>query len=333
MKKLFFLFCFSVSLITYGQILQSFQFNMFNASYQPITGSATQANPTNYAWDDEFYHMPIGFDFNFRGVDYDSIWFDTFSLLVFGVHPDTFALERNFFAANYADYTDRNYYTNDTTSISPILYRTEGTPGNRIFRIEMKNVGFYNDTIATMPNFINYQICLYEADNALEVRMGPNQILAYITPETEGLHTGAFSLNENGDVTYSYNISGNPANPFINDVLEGPDAMIDSFPDEGVVYRFVPNIVGNIAEGEFSAIKLYPNPTQNNLMITTTLSEKSNTVVKVVDINGRTLSEENYTLMPGVQNTLIPVSALPSGIYWIELKNEKNQVFRKFVKE
>lgn len=334
MKKSFLLLCFSFSLVCYGQILQSFQFSLLNEPYQPMTGSATQANPSNFAWDDEYYHMPIGFDFNFRGIIYDSIWFDTYSIVVFGAHPDSASPERNFFAANYSDYSDRNMQTNDTVSISPILYRTEGTPGNRIFRIEMKNAGFYNDTIPSMPNYINYQICLYEADNAIEVRMGPNQILAYLTPPSEGLHTGAFTLEDaSGTFLYSYNISGNPANPFINDFLEGPDAMIDSFPDEGVVYRFVPKITGNVQEGALSSVQLYPNPVGNVLTLAVALSETSNTTVSVMDITGKIVYEENHKLMSGLQNLRIPVSSLPSGIYTVAMKNDKNQVFRKFVKE
>ena len=333
MKKIILLLCFTISIATYAQITQSFQFSLLNGAFQPLT-AATQVNPANFAWDDEYYHMPIGFTFNYRGTNYDSLWFDTYSGLFFGGHPDSAAEDQHLFAANYNDYTDRSFRTDSANSLSPILYKTEGVTGSKIMKIEMRNVGFYVDSISAMPNICNFQIWLYEIDNAIEVRMGPNQVLSYVTgfPD-QGPHTGAFTLDSNGNSTFSYNISGNPANPTVNVINTAPDAYLDSLPAEGVIYRFGPSIVGAIQPSVFANLSVYPNPAKEMLTLSLALTERNSADIVITDITGKVLFENPYAFSQGVQQIQIPVGQLTSGFYFVGVKNGDQTTFKKFLKE
>ncbi len=72
-----------------------------------------------------------------------------------------------------------------------------------------------------------------------------------------------------------------------------------------------------------SEIRLYPNPTNNTLNIQT--KNFNPVLVSVFDINGKKISEQKYI-------SQIDVSALTSGIYFIELKGKDGVARKKFVK-
>jgi hypothetical protein len=72
-------------------------------------------------------------------------------------------------------------------------------------------------------------------------------------------------------------------------------------------------------------INIYPNPATYNLTIETL--QKS--TIEIISIHGQLIK----TLATGSTKTNIDVSALPCGVYIVEVKTEKGMAVRKFVKE
>ena len=72
-------------------------------------------------------------------------------------------------------------------------------------------------------------------------------------------------------------------------------------------------------------IMVYPNPTANNL----TIISPQNAVIEITNIQGQLIK----TLTTTGNKTNINVSALPSGVYIVQVKTEKGVEVRKFVKE
>jgi hypothetical protein len=82
----------------------------------------------------------------------------------------------------------------------------------------------------------------------------------------------------------------------------------------------------SIEEISFSfEIKLYPDPTVNNLTIET----NTPSTIQILSIQGQLIK----TLTASGTKTNVDVSALPGGVYIVEEKTEKGLAVKKFVKE
>jgi len=74
-----------------------------------------------------------------------------------------------------------------------------------------------------------------------------------------------------------------------------------------------------------SKIVVYPNPAINDLTIESTLQAE----IEILNIQGQTI----ITMTSSSNKSLINVSDLPSGFYYIKVKTEKGIEVKKFVKE
>lgn len=148
--------------------------------YTPITGTdlfgplfANQVNNT----------VPIGFTFNFNGVDYTTTKVSSNGFIAFGgsiglavanYTPISLAAT-NQYAGAISGYGRRSIYaTSGSTPIytgidSSVEYQTTGAPGSRVFTVQFKNLARYNSTTAPLDGLLNFQIKLYEGTNVVEV--------------------------------------------------------------------------------------------------------------------------------------------------------------------
>ncbi|HZG00774.1 MAG TPA: T9SS type A sorting domain-containing protein [Chitinophagales bacterium] len=211
-----------------GATAQNYTFIQSTDAYTEITG--TQLTGTT-PWDDEIYTVPLGFTFEYRGHPFTAVDLDSYGYL-------NFADDTLIFVGILADFMDRNLDVG-TTSISPLSYETSGTPGNLITKFQFKNVGFYDGDPA---DYMNFQIWLYEADNALEVRMGPTSVMdpfaAYFAP---GPSTGVGDVSSDFLPVYTLFLSGSPA-AAVPVPWDGASDLptLNGTPAEGTVYRFAP---------------------------------------------------------------------------------------------
>jgi hypothetical protein len=82
-----------------------------------------------------------------------------------------------------------------------------------------------------------------------------------------------------------------------------------------------------------SDINIFPNPLNNNVNLSVSLTKTEHVNIILNDILGRTISSTNEgTLSSGTHNFVYNASALASGIYMVTIKTGDEQITRKIVK-
>ncbi len=79
-----------------------------------------------------------------------------------------------------------------------------------------------------------------------------------------------------------------------------------------------------------NSLSAYVNAGQQNLELSITLEEKSDVLLKVIDIQGKILYENRRAMANGVSNITIPVS-LKKGVYVVSLQSVKQNLSVKFI--
>jgi hypothetical protein len=134
---------------------------------------------------------------------------------------------------------------------------------------------------------------------------------------TAGYYTICLSITDSGGCTSTYCDSS---------------AYLSKSTNSIITVEVVPNIITGINEQNFSnLIKIYPNPAANTITI-----ESPPAVIEITNIQGQLIK----TLPPCGEagattgnKTNIDVSALPSGVYVVEVRTEKGVAVSKFIKE
>jgi hypothetical protein len=211
----------------------NYTLSVVNEPYADITGGASINN--GEAWDDPTYFFEIGFDFELNGNTINFLEFDGLGgfLRSETANPDVDAYLFPF----ETDLIDRGYNTG--ISESPISYTVEGDPGSRIMKLEMKNVGSYDEYAENgdPAMYMNFQMWLYEGSNIIEFRFGeydiPNPDLFFAA----GIYCGLADYNFIEDIIINpHFIGGSAAAP----QLSISDITLEDNPENGVVYRLTP---------------------------------------------------------------------------------------------
>lgn len=325
MKIIFTLLTFSFSTLLVAQ--NAFVFESENIPYENLEDATSLNN--GEIWDDPGYAIPLGFMFSFGEDEFDTLFISsdgtggslsTEALLVGG----TFSL----LVPVLQDIIDLGDFDGDV-SLSNISFKTDGSEGNRILKLEYNNVGFFEDE--TGSDFINVQVWLFESDNSIEFRYGPSSIL---NPNNSyeglsGLAVGVLPLiNEDGlAIETAFLLENNPAAPDLVVIPAGQEiAQIPALEGDipsGMVYRFIPQILA-VDETNLNSITVFPNPTSGEIILNNIQEPVS---VSVTNQMGQLIS------FIDVYENAINLSALPSGIYFLEIKNKMNTTTKKIVKK
>ena len=75
-----------------------------------------------------------------------------------------------------------------------------------------------------------------------------------------------------------------------------------------------------------------PNPANDALTISLGSVKEMNATVRITDVTGRVISDENISLSTGSTSKIISVDALPAGNYFIFITGDGNTITRRFVK-
>lgn len=327
---------------------QTFPYTLVNQTdtYVDLTGE-TLLTPVLTTWDDpDIINIPLGFDFEILGRTHNTV--DISYLFLGGVitFGDLEILDStSAIAVNFDDLIDIEVV--DSTSKSTISYVTDGNAGQRIFKIQWKNAGYYfeYDDFGTTENQISFQLWLYEGSNNIEFRFGPNNtdpldnLHGYGEPVC-GLMQNAF-YNPTADVVgfeTLWHVTGSPTNPTIATVLGDPATeyfeyellgLSGEFP-EGQVYRFVnvetsaPLLIQN------SPIKVFPTVTENEFFVEIgeeLLAEK--TEILVLNNFGQAI----YNNVITSSQERVDVNNFPKGIYYVSIVNEKGKATQKIIKQ
>lgn len=295
------------------------------AEYQPLQ-NPIQLNDPDEFWIDPEYDVDL--DFNFRAFlsTFNFVWVTRHGIEFQKTDNDTL----NWVDGYFANLADRG----QGASESPISYEIEGRGGSRIAKFEWSNIGFdfQLEEEGVLDDFTNFQIWLYEADNSIEVRIGPTQVNSDFSfgqepgPEI-GLHAEYFiSLDEVNIIATQY-LSGDPAAPNLVDDFD----VLNGVPDSGTVYRFELDETVSRADAQQAVWQVFPNPAQESIQIKALDLAVNVQSIRILDMNGKVhWTKEAMNADNAVME--IDIQSLPAGLYLIQIQTDQSQSVQKFIK-
>ncbi|MEO6133113.1 MAG: T9SS type A sorting domain-containing protein [Saprospiraceae bacterium] len=299
---------------------QPYHLTVTSRQYQDLTGASPLVTGI---WDDPSFTVPLGYNIEFFGATVNTIYSpNVFVGGVFTTNLDANSL--NLIAAFSADLVDRGYNIN--TPLSPISFKTVTLGGRKTTTIEYKNAGFLGDsTPGVRPDFVNFQLKVFEGTDDIEVHIGPSSITnqeldfqGFPGPEI-GLVQG-YNLNNGGASGEVFLLSGDPLNPVIN------TTFIESYlnwpiPDN-TVYTFSRSTSAVHDENYPRSVQYYyPNPGIERIRLRPELTGKIISDVVVINSDGVTLKTEH----PGD----IDLEGLVSGIYILRFQTDDGPAIQR----
>lgn len=310
-----------------------YAFTVDSQAYKEISDGTSVNN--GEIWDDPLYTFPLGFDFSFFGVTTSQLSIDDFFTGGIVSNYPLSQPESPLIVIYDADLIDRGELSG--VSESPISYITEGEPGNRIFKLQWKNAGFFNEVndLRTANSFVNFQLWLYEGSNTIEIHFGPSNITSpdllyeFFNGPLIGL-VESFHF-ENNDFEKFWYLKGNPAAPLINQInIEQGDTLTQVLlgtPADGTVYRFATKTTSTSDFFTPISIKLYPTIAQNWITIEFAEKDITNLKYSIVNTEGKTLKEGR------IQHSVteLNVSDLQAGgLYFIHFSHKNMIIETKY---
>jgi len=318
-------------------LISMLAFSAFSATAQNFYTFSTQQqtyadlqNPVSInggeVWDyDEFDAVAVPFPFKVMGETVDRFMFadDGFVLLATGVqYQDD---DEGIFYLNPSNLYIQDRTADTEESSSPISYKLEGTTGNRILKLEVKNASIEDATTYGYADdyfYMSFQIWLYEANQTIEFHYGSDNIsdLDNIT-DGDGLIAG-FG-DEYNTVGFVYgNITAPSYSEFTEETIPG-ELTLSDYPTNGTVYRFASTSVAGIPTVKNNIVSLYPNPASGIINIKSAIAPVSHCVI--FDTTGKIVAEKNTAAATDIS---INIENLANGIYFIDVNGQH----LKFVK-
>jgi hypothetical protein len=255
----------------------AYNFTQYQDSYTPIENGDTI---NSKSWNDECWTLFTPFDLSVFGYSVDN-WCAKEGTIransLFGMDTINFAISA--FSADLRS-------SNSDPSSSPIIQDISGPEGKRILTIEYRNAHF--EYLNGMTAFVNFQILYYERDKIIEFHFGPSEVesakQAYNDRrETFGGLIGMARGNEELILEGLF-LGGNP-----NNIIEyGDSELMEGFPNDGTVYRFVPENVSSTATHADACLELIEQHHQNIFEIRTKATH-----VSIINLNGQLIKSLN----------------------------------------
>lgn len=314
-----------LGVLTSALSAQMFSFSTYTETYQQIENGDLALTE---AWDDPSYTVPLGFEYTFNGETSSNLYcVDSFVGGMFVLNP-TFPV-MDILIATTADLIDPGYFEDNYTS--PITYTTVGTPGERIFKLQWENAGFYQEVSdGSANNLINLQLWIYE-QGPIEVRYGPNTIKEPQIPLSDIFTSGflfGLDLSGEGENFSSGEILTGPSNDpnyvVFNDFEEVFTYSLTDIPASGRVHRFAPEGT-YVIENRENLFKVWPLSTQADINLTSDLNKV--VIYEMRDMSGKLVDQGTFN-----GATRVSMASLTSGIYLVTLRSGNNISTVKVVK-
>jgi len=224
--------CLFLSGFASGQV---YTFEKEEMDYQPLVDAITISG--NKPWSDTVFSIPIGFDFTVYQKTYDTCHLVQ-GFAFFGHHLKDYSVgDTAILLATFdLDLYDLGYDSLGT-SLSPVKYKTTGSPGNQIFIIEY-NKAWWDIDDKTRP-FFDFQLWFYEYNGTMEIRYGPAY---YPWSAPSGQMVGLSMMKATGVDTFRViqqtRLNGLDDAIFL-DVDLDPGVEYTFIPRENTVFRFL----------------------------------------------------------------------------------------------
>ncbi|MBA3829503.1 MAG: T9SS type A sorting domain-containing protein [Taibaiella sp.] len=263
----------------------------------------------NSGFDGTVYSIPIGFNFHYWGTSYSTFYVSTdayfsFAVADYGFYPFYSALKG-------IGYSSISYMMDNVRDI-----------GNRILKVQFKNVGF--EMNATNTDSVSFQIWLYELTGNIEYHYGVSNIARADYADIFGNSFGPqVALAEPSLATY-YNLRGDASNPTLV-TIPMMYTYLTGYPMANTTYTFIPVGTAVPYENKNTELLLYPNPANGKVNLSLKGYNPSPSA-KVTLIN---MIGETVFVAPFTQNTILDVSGLYGGIYTLTIVDNDNVIQQK----
>ncbi len=199
---------------------------------------------------------------------------------------------------------------------SQISYQKEGASncGNRILKIEYKNMGLRCDT--TDNHFVNVQLWIYENSGVIEIHFGESfdNPEIYETRDTDCYGRTYYGCRLRLNSDWSAQPYGDANNPkFYQGNLNNNYQSEQRIPSNGIVYQFDPELFSN------NDFKISPNPARSFTTISRPL-DCGDFEIRIFNINGKLIYKTDFIENQEIINT----SNLLIGVYFVQIFDKKN---------
>lgn len=326
MKKIFLLL--TVFAVAGAHAQGDYQLTAFTSDYTELTGAEVWEQAD---WDDPAIEITLDFTFQFGAVEIGAL-----EQIGLGSEWGTLSMD----GANLISYGPDVIASQNATepgAPSSISWITEGNPGNRILKIQYKDVAFYDEVVSlgTAVNRVNFQIWLYEQGGAFEFHFGPSNItdtnLAYYGLSGPPIYFGGDVNAETGDAGFGGAITGDVASPglagftnffeYFDGVFEGEGEALNGTPADGQVYRLSTTVVST-ADMDQRAFELYPTIAQQEVFLRGNVAPGK--TYRILNLNGAAVAAGILS------NNRLDVSGLAAGMYLLQIDGTSSA--QKFVK-
>jgi hypothetical protein len=236
-------------LIVFGRKISAQEFN-YSVTTDSVAwnelNAQTLLNATDTAWRSA-YRIPLGFNVNFLGRQFDSVTVETNGYVVFD-------RDRNYAMMIFNQLGDAV----DTSGHHSVIgYETQGAAGTRVTKIQYLNCGENGDN----SRMQSWQVWIHE-NGTVEFRIGPGTLrqtksVITVTDSVTGLdssyivladdsskqcHAGLINMNMDTEQRAQL-LSGSPENPQLITVTENTAELpsLLFIPRKGYRYSFTPN--------------------------------------------------------------------------------------------
>lgn len=287
-----------------------------SAEYAPLEGAQVMdpvLNDMEGGWDDPYFQTMLLMEFPIFGDLCTSLIQDGLgNFMVAQVD----ALTVNLLVPGAYDLADIGLVDK---AVSEIRWITEGNPGEKIFKLEWWDCGYYEEIIeldSLGPSRYNAQIWLHEATGVIEYRFGIVDIQFDL--QLPAMPMGLVHSFDGNDAGEFYMLTGDESAPELVEVTFNSvfSATLTGSPSLGRIYRFLPNPDQVVESPANQALAIYPNPSSTMIQFNAGPGVKH---WMLYDLVGR---EVDRGACQG-QSTL-DVKALRSGTYFLNVEGFKS---------
>jgi hypothetical protein len=304
---------------------QYYKFSELKSSYTELN-EATVADTHDFI-NDALTHLPVqGETFNLFGTDFTFGGTKTMRIQTYGdlrIDNDTSAI--------IIDGVFTSLIAVDTTT--KISYKIEGPSGQKIVKVQWKNVRIDRGPV---DNFCNFQIWIHQQYGVVELRYGPrseNNGSGYTS--STGPYAGLFFSNNTFNTLYEKLwLHGSPTNIRQDSSASFSFNSLLGVPSDGTIWRFTPkqyldSVYIGVAEQALAHTHIAPNPASTYLTVQG-LPASDRTNYRIFNVTGKKFKEGNLSS----NNEKIEIEHLPAGIYLLQLdQSGKYSQTHRFIKE
>ncbi len=279
----------------------------YNFSYN--TGTyADLVSPTvivgNSSFNGLYTSLPIGFNFHYWDSLYTSINVSTDAYFILG-------------SGSYGFYPFYTFLKGLGNSSISYQLDNSGGAGNRILKIQLKNVGFSNDPLNR--DSVSIQFWFYETSDKIEFHYGNNGLTTADFTNIFGSSSGPQVAFSSPSLSLFYNLKGNASSPMA--VLHPYTFLyLTGYPPANTIYTFTPIGAPSFVKSENAEnnILIFPNPARKTLNIKMDDAASSgNVVVSLINALGSKIRTQHYSA--GNSKMALDIDGVPAGIYLVEI--------------